>query len=300
VAHEVEKLYFPFFVGTYEYKGQSYDFAIDGKDAENIFSANKPASLNQRKATSTFYNIVWAPTLLLVLAVLAVVLFEMSLSLLMDLIVRGAAWVSLVALPLTIIIGRIRKKRFMKWLAAQKEVVKQAVYSEAGPSQIALTLDRKTKKVARTSRVNNLLILVCMAAILATGPFIQGEHSRFVFAARDLEVALDVPVQNIQRIFLMSGESERVRIDIAYDQLDSEDLKGQLADLLYQTHSFFEEREVGFTSYHIFAVRPDGAHVMQAQWPDPMADDRTNYFVIWHYWADGTRRAERGLPFPYR
>ena len=209
----------------------------------------------------------------------------------------GVWLASLIAFPITLVIGRIRKGRFLKKLAAEQEAVKQAIYNDTDFAQIAPMIERKKKTAARARSANNLLMLLCLLVILAAGLFNQRNALQLASAVGDLGPALDNAYVHSITMDIQTEGREWIRVYIAYEYFDEDNYRAQLAGLLEQTVTFFEEQGLALNSYNIIATRRPGRSAMSAQWPSLLGD--TESFLIRYYRPDGTFQGNAYLPFPY-
>ncbi|MCL2588890.1 MAG: hypothetical protein FWD84_05720, partial [Oscillospiraceae bacterium] len=195
--YDVEKLYFPFYLATYTYGGNSYTVALDGRNWGMGFAADRPKCGNLKKAANSFLKIAWIPVIPVTIIGILFLIFDQVASRLVDAILGEIAIASLITFPIALIIGFIARGRFKKNTQAYQESVKQALNSEHADFDQLRTLERnRMKQRKRTKWVRLLLAALTLVMILAIAtfnslsqPHVLRELEAAQGAARDEQIA---------------------------------------------------------------------------------------------------------------
>jgi len=270
-ACEAEMLYFPAFQGVYQYKGTDYPFTIDGQSPSSIV-AQRPTCDTLKQTAKSFHRPTWMPVLLL-LAFGAAFLFA-----LLDiyhvpvfLTLEHVARISIIAFPIALIVGAVRKMNFLQRARTEKEATLTAISSTGTNFEHAASMfEKNAKKRRKVKRLNRFIALVLLLGIIGAGIFGTVRlHTTLNTLGSDLLDMLDN--EHIQGIHITQHDSEDISValtvDLAYLDTSTGGFQEQLR-IMFENTRFFVREESDFTlrTYQVYVMHPDGHKDMYVQW----------------------------------
>jgi len=177
--HDLEKLYFPFYLATYIYGGQTYTVILDGRNEGVGFAESRPKCEDLKKAGNGYLKLIWIPVIPSLLAILFVGLPDVfgfdtlrSLPRLADFIISALIIASLITVPIALIVGFVARWLFKVNGHGYRTAVKQVINNDpVDLDQLCALEKNRTRQRQRTKWMQCLWALFLLLTIFAIAAF---------------------------------------------------------------------------------------------------------------------------------
>ena len=322
-----EVLFTPFYTGTYNYNGESYAFAIEGRGLSADIAT--PSCEKVKVSAPRFFKGVGFYIALICTSLMWLYTGGvMPFCNYRDTIAGTVATFSALALVLGIAIGIFRRSTFAKATESHTAEIATAVNEGGASIERALaSIEKRRKKRSATRKLSNIIAALFLLAIIGMTAVTQHttivdmlearRHTREVaeiqqelanemaVLAEGLRAALDN--DRIMSVEVYPDRQGRRRVRVYLDSRYLSSNRGissrQLGDMLYQMVAYFDEpeEEMPFGRYRIVARIPgSNNNVRAAFWPAPSPGrdfgNQTRFTV--RYYLSGRFDSQVNYPFP--